>query len=73
MSDSVGARSHAETFAGSIIAGMEFKCLKMGVCMYVCMIIISPYLLRHWLRLKDDEWPSAMHGSVGQLQQQQLA
>ncbi len=33
----------------------------------VCMIIILPYLLRHWLRLKGDEWPSAMHGSVGQL------
>ncbi len=38
---------------------------------YVCMIIISPYLLRHWLRLKGDELPSAMvmrvsvRGSVG--------
>ncbi len=38
------------------------------VCVYVCMIIISPYRLRHWLRLNDDKrlyYP--MQGSVGQL------
>ncbi len=25
--------------------------------MCVCMIIVSPYLLRQWLRLNGDEWP----------------
>ncbi len=37
------------------------------VCARVCMII-SPYRLRHWLRLNDDKrlyYP--MQGSVGQL------
>ncbi len=34
-------------------------------CVYVCMIIISPHLVIHWLRGKGDELPSAMHVSVG--------
>ncbi len=25
-------------------------------CVYVCTIIISPHLLRHWLRLKSENW-----------------
>ncbi len=42
--------------------------VRVYVCMYVCMIIISPYRLRHWLRLNDDKrlyYP--MQGSIGQL------
>ncbi len=41
-------------------------CVVCDVC--VCMIIVSPYRLRHWLRLNDDKrlyYP--MQGSVGQL------
>ncbi len=30
-----------------------FACVR--ACVYVCMIMISPYVLRHWLRLKGDE------------------
>ncbi len=41
-------------------------CVSVSVCM--CMIIISPYRLRHWLRLNDDKrLYYHMQGSVGQL------
>ncbi len=34
---------------------MCIVCVRVCVCMKVCMIIISPYRLRHWLRLNDDK------------------
>ncbi len=46
--------------------------VRLCVSMYLCMIIISPYLLRHRRRLKSDEWASTLKGSVGQLQPQQI-
>ncbi len=39
------------------------------VSVYVFMIVISPHLLRHWLRLNGDKWSSVMYGSVDQLKQ----
>ncbi len=35
-----------------VYACMLCAYVRMCVCAYVCMIIISPYLLRHWLHLK---------------------
>ncbi len=60
-----------EVCVGSESVITSFEQVKLDgvcVCMYVCMIIISPYRLRHWLRLNDDKrlyYP--MQGSVGQL------
>ncbi len=45
-----------------------YACVGVCVCVFVCMIIISPYRLRHWLRLHDDKrLYYSMQGSVGQL------
>jgi hypothetical protein len=38
----------------TVLLNMRNK-MVCRVRVYVCMIIISPYLLRHWLRLDDDK------------------
>ncbi len=47
----------ASCFSGLAMYPMKLfqvsKCVS--VCMYVCMIIMSPYRLRHWLRLNERE------------------
>ncbi len=65
-----GATSAARAAADIVLLapGKQGWGLRACACVYACMIIILPYLLRHWLRLNDDKrlyYP--MQGSVGQL------
>ncbi len=58
----------------SDVCACEYACIIIislkplaRVCIYVCMSIISPYQLRRWLRLNDDERKAALASEIDSL------